>query len=320
MNNGKNFEKLVRLIQETLKDIPSTEIFSNYKIENKSGSKREIDVLIKSFINNFEIIIAIECKDYKTPISVEKIEAFNSKCQRINGISKKIFVSSNGYQSDAIKAANDFEIELYNFGEISKDKISNWFPITQLKANIKIQRPLKIQVIGNENDIKHFLPGDDLLIHYFEERKPIRLENLLWEIISGKRNEIWNQMLFDFIKNEDKKEIVETNIPFSIDFEGIYVEGKNGQELEISKVKSEIIGWFDKIPANIIEARNYAKRGSNSELNTLSLAIREKERADIVISDKNEVTIFHTKEDGNVYRMENFLTYDPKTDEFTYEK
>jgi len=89
MNNGKQIEKLVRLIQEALKDFPGTQIFSNYKITNNSGRKREIDVLLKTNINGYEIIIAIECKDYKTPIPVEKIEAFNSKCQRIKGISKK---------------------------------------------------------------------------------------------------------------------------------------------------------------------------------------------------------------------------------------
>ena len=86
MNDGKKLEQLVRFVQETLKNVPDTEIFSNYKIENISGRKREIDVFIKSQINGMDIKIAIKCKDYKNAIPVEKIEAFNSKCQRINGI------------------------------------------------------------------------------------------------------------------------------------------------------------------------------------------------------------------------------------------
>ena len=57
MNNGKRLEKLVRLIQEALKDYPNTEIFSNYKIKNNSGRKREIDVLLKTTVNNFDLIM-----------------------------------------------------------------------------------------------------------------------------------------------------------------------------------------------------------------------------------------------------------------------
>lgn len=79
MNDGRKVEKLVRLIQEAIKDFPNVEIFSNYEIKNKSGRKREIDVLLKTTVNSFEIIIAIECKDYKNAVPVEKIEAFNSK-------------------------------------------------------------------------------------------------------------------------------------------------------------------------------------------------------------------------------------------------
>lgn len=145
MNDGKKLEQLVRFVQETLKNVPDTEIFSNYKIENISGRKREIDVFIKSQINGMDIKIAIECKDYKNAIPVEKIEAFNSKCQRINGISKKIFVATNGYQADAIEAARDFDIELYNLIDISKKQITEWLPIKQLNPNIKLQPPLKFK-------------------------------------------------------------------------------------------------------------------------------------------------------------------------------
>jgi hypothetical protein len=96
MKAGKNLELLVRLIHETLKDVQNTQVYSNFKIENTSGRDREIDILIISSINGFEIKIAIECKEYKRAVPVKEIEAFYGKCKRINGISKLVFVASNG--------------------------------------------------------------------------------------------------------------------------------------------------------------------------------------------------------------------------------
>ena len=53
-------------------------------------------------------VIAIECKDYEKPVPVKDIEAFNTKCDRIKSINKKIFVSKNGYQKDAIPKIKRF--------------------------------------------------------------------------------------------------------------------------------------------------------------------------------------------------------------------
>lgn len=39
---------------------------------------------------------------------------------------RKFFVATNGYQADAIEAARDFDIELYNLIDISKKQITEW--------------------------------------------------------------------------------------------------------------------------------------------------------------------------------------------------
>ena len=136
-NNGKSLEKTIRLIQETLKDSVNTEIFNNYKIENESGQKREIDILIVSSINDFKIKIAIECKDYSKKVPVKEIEAFQSKCDRIKEINKKVFVSTNGYQTDAINTANYYGIELHTANKFSQEDIKSWFPIQQMSLQIQ---------------------------------------------------------------------------------------------------------------------------------------------------------------------------------------
>ena len=135
--SGKNLETMVRIVEEVYKTDSNTQILSNHKIKNLDDNLREIDLLIKSIINDYEVTIAIECKEYAIKIPVEKIESFNSKCLRIPNIDKKIFVSEKGFQKDAIAAAKAFGIELYTFSKIEENPNEILkFPITQLKPKL----------------------------------------------------------------------------------------------------------------------------------------------------------------------------------------
>jgi len=316
MNDGKKLEKLVRLVQETLKNLPNTEIYSNYKLENVSGRNREIDVFIKSQINGMDIKIAIECKDYKNAIPVEKIEAFNSKCQRITGISKKVFVSSNGYQADAFEAAKYFDIELFKLNEISKKQIEEWLPIKQLKANIKLQLPFKIQLQGTEDEIKS-IPNEELTVHYYENRPSILITGFVWNaVVVPKQRIIQNYMLLDFMKGNCKKENDRyTRIPFVLDLKGVYILGKKDKKLNLNKIESEVVGWYDETPAHIIEAKTYEKVDTNPDATVVSLDVGKEETAEIVMTQKDDFSIFFCLNDCDTFYLETLGSYDPKTDE-----
>jgi hypothetical protein len=147
MKPGKLLEITLRIVQESLKDNPDTEIFTNYKIRNRSGRLREFDLAIKAQVNKFNILTVIECKDYKHPVSVEKIEAFHSKCERIPEINKLVFVSRNGFQPDAINAAKDFGIEIYNIENLDINTIANWLSISMLT-------PVRVQLKLNNIEIQ----------------------------------------------------------------------------------------------------------------------------------------------------------------------
>ncbi len=316
MNNGKKLEKLVRLVQEALKNIPNTEIFSNYKIENISGRNREIDVFIKSQINGMDITIAIECKDYKNAIPVKEIEAFNSKCCRIKGISKKIYVSSNGYQADAIEAAKDFEIELYKLNEISKQQIKEWFPIKKLNPNIKLKQPYKIYIHGTEDDMKN-IPNEEIILHFDEDRPSTLITSFLWnEVVVPEQRTILNYMLFGFMKGNCRKEDDKyTRMPFVLDVKGVYIFGKNNKKINVHIIEAEVVCWYGESPAHIIEAKNYEKIGANPDATVVSLDVGKKETAELVMTQNNDFSIFHTKNDGQTYKMDTLAIYDPKKDE-----
>ena len=126
---GKFFETLVRLIQESLKDNTNTRICKNHKLISKVGESGEFDIVIETVANSYPICIAIECKDYGRKVSVKEVDAFNSKCQRFSGINKKIIVSKEGFQSGAITAAKGFPL----FKNVSGI-------ITAIGAIIKVQQ------------------------------------------------------------------------------------------------------------------------------------------------------------------------------------
>ncbi|MFZ4402107.1 MAG: restriction endonuclease [Bacteroidales bacterium] len=314
MNNGKKLEKFVRIIQEAFKDIPNTEIFTNYKIKNTSGRKREIDVLIKSMVNNFEIIIVIECKDYKTAVPVEKIEAFNSKCKRIKDISKKIFVSSNGYQADAIEAAKDFGIDLYFLDKIKIQDVIQWIPIKQLKAKYLLKTPHSIMFNAKQSEIEKIPSDEELIIHYYDDKEPISLNGLLWNTaVFENQKQLKTILLYDFMENGNNLNY-QTIIPYKMDFSGIYINGQNESKIDILSVESAIIGWLEETPANIIEARSYKKTKSETIANIVSIDIDKNEVADIVFTNKNNINIFHTDSNGQVRQMVTLFEYNPKTE------
>ena len=145
------------------------------KVKYKDGkSKGQIDVLITIPSDGFVFRVAIECKDYKGPVKAEIVDAFNSKCNRLEGIHKKIIVASNGFQRGAINSAITHEIELFNLEDINFEIVNNWINIRgvrQIKVNkVEIEEYLVFledgQVLDNNQiSVSHniFITGEGLL-------------------------------------------------------------------------------------------------------------------------------------------------------------
>jgi predicted helicase len=171
MKPGRHLEKLLSLIHETIKDSELTKIYSNRKLSNTAGQLREIDILIETSINGLDIKVAIECKDYKNKVTVEKIEAFNSKCARIPAINKKVLVATSGFQKDAVFAAKDFGIELLDFKKISPSIVLSWMPMNQITGKFEFVLPMRVGLIGAEDIIDNVDLDDNFLI-YFQDNRP----------------------------------------------------------------------------------------------------------------------------------------------------
>lgn len=315
MNNGKNLEKLVRLIQESMKNIPETKITSNAKLINSANRKREFDIVIETVINGISITIVIECKDYRSPISAEKIEAFYGKCERIPKISKKVFVSTNGYQIEAINAAKDFGVEIYTLSELDKNTIAEWFPIKQLKFSFRLESSLKLYLKVEKEDLRN-APREENTIVYFDDESepPIELNGFIWNNSVCKEQDILHaSMLLNFLKHQDSNEPVK--FPFKMELAGgVYVKGAVNQKFYISMIEGVVLGFYSETAANYIEARVFEKNNSPIEASVVGLDVGKEGRADIIYT-KDDVSIFQTNKSGQVIKMQTLATYNKKTDE-----
>jgi hypothetical protein len=194
MQKGSLLEITLRIVQESLKNNETTEIYSNFRIENTSGRKREFDIVIKTIINGFDLIVVIECKDYENPVPVEKLEAFHSKCLRIPKINKKIFVSRNGFQADSIHAANEFGIECYDIQNIDPETVKTWCAISLIKP---IARYIQINQtrLWSEPHITDLTVNLDSTIYQDDETNSSTVKDFILSII--KQSDIYpNQIYF----------------------------------------------------------------------------------------------------------------------------
>ncbi len=104
---GKILERVVALLHET----PGLQVEQNYpypveEAEEGEGETRDIDVLVSAKRAELTIEFAIECKNFKSKVGVELIDAFVGKLKDIGmPTDQGIYVTINGYTEPALRRA-----------------------------------------------------------------------------------------------------------------------------------------------------------------------------------------------------------------------
>lgn len=245
------------------------------------------------------------------------LSGFINKCQRISGISKKIFVATNSFQADAFNAAKDFDIELYNLNEIEYQDIIDWFPIKQLKAKYLLKPPHGLEMDAEQSDIDNIPQDNELIVHFYDNTPATTLTAFLWDsIIYKNQSQLKSLLIYEFMKNKGNLNY-QTIIPFEGDITGIYIKGENDKKISITRVKSAIVGWLEETPAKIIGARSYQKCDSETIADIVSIDAERGEFADIVFTKEKDFKIFHTDDKGKVRQLQALFEFDSKTDKLT---
>ncbi len=108
----KELEELVAKIQKQL--APHAQVQHNVLMVGRASKrKRQIDILVKQKIGQYEINVVIECKDYKKPVNVKGVEEFYGLLDDV-GAQKGVLVCPKGFTKAAKTRADGFQIDLYS--------------------------------------------------------------------------------------------------------------------------------------------------------------------------------------------------------------
>lgn len=126
----QRFEALVAQIQRTL--APQAKITQHEKILGKrSKVSREIDIAVRQNIGQYSVFIAIDCKDYKTPVDVKDVEEFIGLVEDVFA-NKGAIVSASGFTQAARTRAADTGIDVYRLIDAEKHEWQSYVSIPVL--------------------------------------------------------------------------------------------------------------------------------------------------------------------------------------------
>ena len=122
MKAGENLEKYIQYVYSKLLELNDYEdviVSRNITIQGKSGATNEFDVFYQFKHLNIECKVVIECKDWKSPVSIGHVRDFASKIEDVGmGQFLGVMVSKNGYQDGAKMFAKSKGITLLTEKEI----------------------------------------------------------------------------------------------------------------------------------------------------------------------------------------------------------
>lgn len=105
MKAGASLESYIQYVYSmllNLNDYDEVIVSKNVTIQGKSGATNEFDVFYQFKHLNIECKVAIECKDWKNPVSIGEVRDFASKIEDVGmGQFLGVMVSKNGYQEGA---------------------------------------------------------------------------------------------------------------------------------------------------------------------------------------------------------------------------
>lgn len=108
----KKLELLVAKIQQEL--APNAEVIHDVKLKgHDSEVDRQIDVLVRQSIGQYEMKVVIDAKDYKTPVDVKGVEEFQGLVKDVRA-QKGVLVCPAGFSEAAKTLASKLEIALYS--------------------------------------------------------------------------------------------------------------------------------------------------------------------------------------------------------------
>jgi len=106
----KAFERAVCELQRSFSPEEATVTLNDHIPGRDSHTERQVDISIRTRVANYDILIAIDCKDHANPIDVNDVDAFGGLLRDIRA-NKGVLVSSSGFTKAALETARTHGID-----------------------------------------------------------------------------------------------------------------------------------------------------------------------------------------------------------------
>lgn len=165
----QQLEQLVASIQQQL--APNAKITHNAKLPGlQSETTRQVDVLVEQYIGQYSMRIALDCKDYGTPVDVKGVEEFYGLVQDI-GVHKGALVCPSGFTKSAKKRAKKLDIDLYRPADTGEHKwqVKLALPVvcdfrsTRIGFGISCSAPVPFMIPQKFFELQAFSEDEELL-------------------------------------------------------------------------------------------------------------------------------------------------------------
>jgi len=314
--SGKPLEKTIKLIEETFNNSPDTQVFLSHTLICESGIKREFDVVIKSKVNGYDMCIAIECKDYGTKVSIEKIEAFKSKCSTVKQINKMVFVSACGYQRGAITQAKNFGIDLLTAEKVSVEYLENLAgKVSPLLLEINKVNPDYQITLGSNNILKEsdFIFDNDIIEHRTD--KKVCVYEFLEPLFKLSDKGLQGLAFHHYMKNKKNIESSPTfTATLALNFSpaSYYVQNVRNIKIDVTRIEFTIVMNLVKLQSE--KSGRVIKNNDNSiKAYSVILKLDENSESELIIKPNNDISYYHT-ENKEIKQLKTLFQYDAVAD------
>lgn len=107
----KRFEDLAASIQRSL--APTAKVEQDIRIVGKtSGVERQIDIAVRTKVGQFDLLVVVDCKDYRGNVDVKDVEGFVTMLKDVEA-NKGALVAAKGFSEAARKVGSSAGISLY---------------------------------------------------------------------------------------------------------------------------------------------------------------------------------------------------------------
>ena len=138
-NTGRAYESFVArlqqaiLISESIAAQKNVVVETDKKLLDNCGIERQFDIFWEYELGGFTYKTVIECKDYDSKVSVDKIDALVGKIRDLPDL-KAVFATRKGYQSGAKSKAEHNNVDLLI---VREQNDSDW---TAPEGSVRIKR------------------------------------------------------------------------------------------------------------------------------------------------------------------------------------